>query len=94
MAIKHFFSISLDDGRLSSIQLARVCSPLSVHDKHPHSSHKSLAQNFFDMVHHLVSPYVFMSSRFFKSHSPSLSSDYETGCLHNGNMLDDIVKIF
>jgi hypothetical protein len=62
MAIKHFFSISLDDGRLSRIQLASVCTPLPIDDKHPHSSHKSLAQNFFDPVHQLVSAYVNMSS--------------------------------
>ena len=51
MAIKHLFSVSLEDGCLTRFQLASLAAPLSTDDKHQYASNANYTKTFFDLMH-------------------------------------------
>jgi hypothetical protein len=50
MAIKHLFSVSLQDGCLTRFQLASLAAALSMDDKHQHASNTKYTQKFINLM--------------------------------------------
>jgi hypothetical protein len=51
MAVKHLFSVSLEDVCLTRLQLASLAALLSTDDKNQHSSDTKYKQKILDVVH-------------------------------------------